>query len=145
MNYILKKCHYVDTNFIFELKRLCLKWYIEKIYGWEDRIQLEKTKNEIQKNLRNMKIIVADNRDVGVTTFEEKDDCFRIGLTMIHPDYQNKGIGTAVISDFIRTAEEKNKKIIIKTYKENPAKNLYERLGFKIYNSDDTHIYLEIN
>ena len=35
-------------------------------------------------------------------------------------------------------------KIDKKTYKENPAKNLYERLGFKKYDEDNTHIYLEI-
>ena len=145
INYILRKCHYVDTNFIFDLKVLCLKWYIEKIYTWDDKIQKEKTLNELHKNLQNMRIIIADNKDIGVTTFEETEDYFRVGLIMIHPDYQRKGIGTDIISKYIKTAKENNKRIIIKTYRENPARNLYERLGFKIYNEDNTHIYLEID
>lgn len=145
MKYNLRKCTFDDIDFIFELKKLCLKWYIEIVYGWDDKIQYIKTRNELNRNIEYMKIVCVDDKAIGVTTFSEKDGCYRIGLTMIHPDYQNKGIGSAVIQDYINLAEKDNKRIIIKTYKENPAQNLYRRLGFKIYNEDSTHIYLEIN
>ena len=92
-----------------------------------------------------MKIISVDNIAVGVTTFSEVVGFYRVGLTMIHPDYQNKGIGSAVIKDYIKLAKKDNKKIIIKTYKDNPAQNLYKRLGFKVYHKDSTHIHLEMN
>lgn len=46
-----------------------------------------------------MKIISVDNIAVNVTTFSEEDGFYRVGLTMIHPDYQNKGIGSAVLKD----------------------------------------------
>ena len=65
-------------------------------------------------------------------------------LIIIHPDYQNKGIASSIINGYINTARLKNKRIILKTYKENPAQNLYKRLGFKIYKTDSTHIYFDI-
>lgn len=49
------------------------------------------------------------------------------------------------MKEYIDLAKKSNKKIKIKVYKENPAKRLYERLGFKIYNEDDTHLYLSID
>ncbi len=144
MKYNLRKCTFDDIDFIFELKKLCLKWYIEIVYGWDDKSQYNKTKNELNRNIEYMKIICVDDMAVGVTTLSEEDGCYRVGLTMIHPDYQNKGIGSAVIRDYINLAEKDNKRIIIKTYKDNPAQNLYKRLGFKVYNEDSTHIHLEI-
>ena len=65
-------------------------------------------------------------------TFSEFEDCFQVGLTMIHPDYQNKGIATKIISSYIDIAKAKKNRIIIKTFKENPAQRLYQRLGFSI-------------
>lgn len=144
MKYNLRKCTFDDIDFIFELKKLCLKWYIEIVYGWDDESQYRKTRNELNRNIEYMKIICVDDMAVGVTTLSEEDGCYRVGLTMIHPDYQNTGIGSAVIRDYINLAEKDNKRIIIKTYKDNPAQNLYKRLGFKVYNEDSTHIYLEI-
>lgn len=145
MKYTLRKCTMDDIDFIFELKKLCIKWYIDIVYGWNDEIQYVKTKKELNRNVNDMKIIFVDNIAVGVTTFSEEDVFYRVGLTMIHPDYQNKGIGSAVLKEYIKIAEKDNKKIIIKTYKDNPAQNLYKRLGFKVYHVDSTHIHLKIN
>lgn len=145
MNYILRECTFDDFDFIFELKKLCLKWHIDIVYGWDDESQYNKTRNELNRNIDYMKIIYVDNISVGVTTFYKEDDSYRVGHTMIHPDYQNKGIGSAVIRDYINLADKDNKRIIIKTYKDNPAQNLYKRLGFKVYHEDSTHIHLETN
>lgn len=144
MEYILRSCTYEDIDFIFELKKLCMKWYIDKIYGWDDEIQRVKTSNELKRNADYMKIIRLDGKDIGVTTFEKGDD-YRIGLTIIHPDYQNKGIASSIFTGFISSAKADGKRIIIKVFKENPAKRLYERLGFSVYDEDSTHYYMEIN
>ena len=68
-----------------------------------------------------------------------------MGLIMIHPDFQGTGLGSKIIKEYIDTAKDSNKKIITKTYKENPALKLYERLGFKKYGESDTHILLNID
>lgn len=143
--YTLRECKYSDIDFIVELKKLGLKWYIEKIYGWGDEVQREKTIKELEENINNMKIIVIDGIDVGLTTFIRDEIVYCIGLTLIHPKYQNKKIATTILSSYIQMAKQDRKRIIIKTYKENPAKRLYERLGFKIYKTDDTHVHLEMD
>lgn len=138
-------CKYNDVDFIVKLKELCFKWYIEIIYGWDINIQKEKTIHELDRHINDMKIIMLDNKDIGVTTFYEDDDTYVVGLIIIHPNYQNKGIATNIIKEYINIAKNKNKKIIIKTYKKNPARKLYERLGFKLYNEDETHVHMHID
>lgn len=140
-----RKCEYNDLGFILKLKELGMKWYIEKIYGWDENVQREKTKREIDKFIDKMKIIVIDNKEIGVTNFFEDEGKYHVGLIIVHPDYQGKGLATKIINDYIDIARKEQKEILIKTYKYNPAKKLYEKLGFKQYSEDDTHVYLSIN
>ena len=144
MNFTLRNCLMSDAKFILNLKELGMKWYIEKLYGWNIDIQMQKTIDELNENLSNMKIIMAEGKDVGVTTFIEYDDYCQVGLIVIHPDFQNKGIASQIIKNYIEIAKNKSKRIIIKTFKENPAQNLYKRHGFQVYETDNTHLHLEI-
>lgn len=145
MIYRLRECKFDDLDIILKLKEFGMRWYVERIYGWDINVQKQKTIKEMQKNLANMRIIVVDGKDVGVTTFIETDSYFQVGLIIILPEYQNKGIASSIIAEYINTAKNKKKRIIIKAYKENPAQDLYKRLGFNIYNTDDTHVYLDID
>ncbi len=144
MDYVLENCNESDLDFVFNLKKETMKWYIEKIYGWIDEVQRQKTLKEIKSNIGNMKIIIKDNEKIGVTTFTDNKSEYIVGLTMISPKFQNKGIATNIINNYIEKAKQNKKRIIIKTYKENPAQNLYKRLGFKVYDENETHIFLEI-
>lgn len=142
MNIGFRKCEYNDLEFILKLKELCFKWYIEIIYGWDIDKQREFTKRELDEHLKDMKIITMDDNDIGLTTFYNENDIYVVGMIMIHPEYQNKGIATNILKEYIEIARKDNKKIILKTYKKNPARKLYERLGFKIYKEDETHVHL---
>ena len=142
MNIGFRKCEYDDLEFILKLKELCFKWYIEIIYGWDIDKQREFTKRELDEHLKDMKIITMDDNDIGLTTFYNENEIYVVGMIMIHPEYQNKGIATNILKEYIEIARKDNKKIILKTYKKNPARKLYERLGFKIYKEDETHVHL---
>ena len=140
-----RKCEYSDLDYILKLKELGMKWYIEKIYGWDIEFQKYATKQELDKHINDMRMVLVDGNIVGVTTFYEEDNKYVVGLILIHPDYQGKGIATKIISEYIDIARKDKKEIIIKTYKENPARRLYERLGFKIYEEDKTHVHMSID
>ena len=69
-----RKCNLDDCEFILGLKDLCLRWYIEIIYGWDINVQRELTKKELSTHKDDMRIIIVDKKDVGVTTFYEEND-----------------------------------------------------------------------
>ncbi|MDE7249154.1 MAG: GNAT family N-acetyltransferase [Lachnospiraceae bacterium] len=142
MDYNFRKCKETDLDFILKLKEKCFRWYIEKIYGWDEDKQLEFTKKEMCENLSDMKIIQVEGQDVGLFTFiqEENGDCL-IGMFAILPEYQNHGLGTKILKDTI--SEHPNKRFYLKTYQENPARFLYERVGFHKYDETDTHWLME--
>lgn len=144
MNYTFRKCTYDDLEFIFELKVLCLKYIIEKVYGWDDKDQKEKTKRELDRMINDMRIIMVDGKDVGVTTFIKHNDYYNLGLTMIHPRYQGKGIGGDIINTYIKETKKYNKEIVLKVFKDNKAQELYKRLGFKTYEDDENYLYMKL-
>lgn len=145
MEYCLRNCEYSDLEFILKLKEVCFKWYIEVIYGWDKDVQRQLTMKELDEHLNDMMIIIVDNKDVGIATFYKEEDEYVVGMIAIHPDYQNKGIATRIINNYIDIARNDDKRIRLKTYKENPARRLYERLGFCVFDNDKTHVYMKID
>ena len=145
MDYSLRDCTLQDIDFIVKLKELGLRWYVEKLYGWDYQKQKEIALKELKEYFDTTKIIVAEGKDVGVTTLIDTPSHYEVWLIAIHPDYQGNGIASRVINSYIERARAEKKRIIIKTFKQNPALNLYKKLGFVEYNSSDTHVYLDIN
>lgn len=144
MEYTFRPCTYADVDFIVHLKDLGLRWYIEKIYGWNYDVQKEKTIHEFDRFIKNIRIIQTDGKDIGVTTFHKQDEYYTVGLIIIHPNYQGKGIAREIITSYIELSKQDKKDIKIKVYKENRAQELYKRLGFKEFERDNTHLYMEI-
>jgi len=57
------------------------------------------------------------------------------------PDYQNKGLGSYLFKQIFSQAISSNKSVSIHVEHNNPAKKLYERLGFSV-KSKTNDIYL---
>ena len=142
MEYTFRKCNETDIKFIYKLKEKCFKWFVEKIYGWNEQLQIKLTQKEMNEHMADMNIIQHENTDIGVFTFyydDNGDAC--VGMFAILPDYQGKGIGTQILTNVLE--ENKNVRIYLKTYRENPARNLYQRVGFMKYDETETHWLME--
>ena len=143
MEYNFRECSLDDFEFLFELKKN-FKKYIENIYGWDEEVQKERLRKDLEEHLEHKRIIEISGQKVGVyaTHITEYGDLF-INEINILKEYQKQGIGTDILTKQL----EENKKNSIKTrlqvFKENPAKKLYERLGFTVYNETETHYQME--
>jgi len=146
MKYTFRKCCFDDFDFLFELKNQNFKCYIEKIWGWNDEVQKERLKIDLEEHLEHKRIIEISGQKVGVyaTHITEDGELF-INEISILKQYQKQGIGTDILT---KQLEENKKNGIItrlQVFKENPAKKLYERLGFIVYNETETHYQMEKN
>lgn len=144
MEYELRECTLEDFDFLFELKKQNFKWYVDKIWGWNDEDQKKRLRDDLNEHLNHKKIVVLNKKDIGsyATHITENNDLFINEISIIK-EYQNKGIGTDILRKQIAECENKNMKVLLQVFKENPAKKLYERLGFKIYNETETHYQME--
>jgi ribosomal protein S18 acetylase RimI-like enzyme len=80
-------------------------------------------------------IIVISGSDVGWLNVKETCDELYLGQLYVKPSMQNSGIGTAVIRQLCDKALREGRSLDLNVMKNNRARVLYERLGFKTIGS----------
>ena len=132
-----------EIQFIYNLKKEVYQKYVENISGeWNEENQKKLFHKFMKENSKNIELILIGNKIVGFFNGKDKDDkTFEIGNICLKPEYQNKGIGTAVLKEIL--FEHKEQEIILQCFKENRAINLYQKLGFKRIEENDTHIKMK--
>ena len=144
MKYLFRNCTLDDFDFLFELKKQNFKLYVDKIWSWNDDDQKQRLKQDLKEHLQHKRIILLDNKEVGiyVVHITENGDLF-INEISILKEYQNKGIGRKILEEQLKENHKKGIRTILQVFKENPAKRLYEKLGFKVYGETETHYQME--
>ena len=129
-----------DKGFLWKLKVASMRQYVEQVYGWDDTVQYEYFENSFHPE--NIKIIQVDGQDMGMYELQERDEDWFLARIEILPEFQRKGIGTKVIQGIIQEAKGTNKPLDLQVFKVNPARKLYERLGFIKVGENKIHIQM---
>ena len=107
--------------------------------------EVEKITNFVKKSIPNQisdyKVIVIDNKKVGCLLLEKYEDGILINELYLDKDYRRKGIGTNILTNILNN----NSNVYLWVYKENPAVNLYKKLGFKIKETIETRYFMKFN
>ena len=125
MDYKLRQSTEDDYKFCYDLTKqnmydlFCRHWG-----GWVD--------SEFHKGyiVENIQIIMVGGKSSGYFSHKIKDKSVYIDNIQILPSLQGKGLGTLVLRSFLD--EHQNFIIQLTTFEDNPAKQLYKRLGFVI-------------
>jgi GNAT superfamily N-acetyltransferase len=89
-----------------------------------------------------VEIITLDSEDVGWMQSSIRDDGRFLEQIFIDAPFQRRGIGTGIIHRLIDQANRANQPVTLGVVKTNPARHLYERLGFRITHEDDRKFYM---
>jgi GNAT superfamily N-acetyltransferase len=87
-------------------------------------------------------ILECDGTPAGCVCVLRQPDEYRLVRLFVLPAFQNRGIGSGVLSELIREADTRGLPIHLRVLPVNPAKRLYERFGFAPVdagNADDPH------
>jgi GNAT superfamily N-acetyltransferase len=130
-----------DKEFLWNLKVAAMRPCVELVYGWNDDAQF----SYFLKNFRpkTMRIIRYDGQDVGMVELLERPEELFIARFEVLPEFQNRGIGTTIIQWAIDQAVATQKALRLQVFKINPARRLYERMGFVETGEKETHIQME--
>ena len=141
--YNFKKYEEKDFDYLYKTKKDCFKWYVEKLYGdWDDEIQIKFFKDEI--NIENTNVITYKNNTIGIfTNYIGDNNESVIGLFYIDKKYQGKGIGTEILEEQLIKDKKNKRDTILKVYKKNPARFLYQKVGFETYDETSTHYLMK--
>lgn len=144
MEYSFRSCKLEDFDFLFDLKKENFKWYVDKIWGWKDEEQKERLRQDLNEHLSHKRIILINNNLAGVYAVHttENGDLFINEISILRK-YQNRGIGRKILEEQLKENQKNGIRTILQVFKDNPAKKLYERLGFKVYGETETHYQME--
>jgi GNAT superfamily N-acetyltransferase len=118
-----------------------MKWIIEELHldqaAQEAGFQQEWDPSQVR-------IIARDGADIGwLQTITQAHELFIAQIFVDHA-FQRKGIGTEVVKHVISEARQFSHAVRLNVVKINPAKRLYERLGFEVTNEDDRKFYMSL-
>jgi ribosomal protein S18 acetylase RimI-like enzyme len=89
-----------------------------------------------------VRIIMIADAAVGWLQTAPTDDATDLGQFYVDRRFQRQGIGRSVLRALIEEALRINKAVILCVLKINPARRLYERLGFRVAYEDSCRVYM---
>jgi ribosomal protein S18 acetylase RimI-like enzyme len=100
---------------------------------FDEAHQLERVKYRLDC----AQIIMKNGRDVGLLKVCRDGNPWELSQVQIALAYQGRGIGTAVLRNLLAGAVAANADVRLHVLKQNPARQLYERLGFRVVEVGD--------
>lgn len=110
------------------------------MWGWDEDVQLRYHQEEFDPT--SLRIVTLDGCDIGTIAVVSQADKIVINKLYILPQYQRHGIGTLLVKGVLQQAEQQGLRVRLQVLKVNPARWLYERLGFE--EVDDTGDYVQM-
>jgi len=142
MNYTLRPAAKKDYDFLYRLIEVCLKEYVEATWGWDDEFQ--QTHFAEHFDITGCQIVLVNGREAGQLTVIEKENSIFISAIYLLPEFQNRGLGSALIREVQAVAAKKSRPVTLQVLKANqPARRLYERLGFVVTAEKLTHYTMQ--
>ncbi|MBG6133105.1 ribosomal protein S18 acetylase RimI-like enzyme [Aquimarina sp. EL_43] len=137
----LIKAQESDKDFLFKLRKATMVEHLEEMGIF---LSDEEHLSRIDFQYDNAYVILKSNQRAGVLKYIETEHAIEILQIQVLPEYQGHGIGKYVIKDLIETAKASNKDMVLKVLKENPARYLYERMGFKTVDEDKYEFHMQL-
>jgi ribosomal protein S18 acetylase RimI-like enzyme len=141
-NFTLRPANSDDAPLFYQLTDLTMRAFILATWGrWDEaRVQSESHTNSRSPNAQ---IIEVDNIGIGVFRVARYPTHIELEQIYLLPEYQRMGIGTVLINRLITEAQESIVPVCLRVLVVNPAKKLYERLGFIVTETTPEFFYME--
>lgn len=141
---VLRQATIADSKFCYDVKKAAFREYVEQIWGWDEAYQRRVHARHFDAS--SIEIITYEGRDAGWLEVRHGTEATLIANIYVYPEYQNRGIGTRLLEKVLREAEQNDVPVKLGVLKVNArARQLYERLGFRVVSETDTHYLMEVS
>jgi ribosomal protein S18 acetylase RimI-like enzyme len=127
-----------DQAFLYELHRAAVGSYVSAVWGWNEPDQ----RRRFARWLRSGGTDVVEVAGEPVGCLQVRDEGAEVYLARIElmPAWQRRGLGTALVSGVVARAAARGRAVSLHVFGDNPARRLYERLGFRVMHDDGVRI-----
>jgi len=133
-----------DADVIFSLMERTMRDYVIAAYGaWDPRWQRERFNQHFAP--ANIQVLRLDGQDVGTLWVEERERILFLRSVQVIPEVQRRGVGAAAVRLFLGDANKRGLEATLQALRVNPARRLYERLGFHVTGETATHFLMSFS
>lgn len=133
-----------DRDFIFNLYEMTMRQVVVETWGWDDAWQ----RNDFDRRFHSypMRLIEIGSLPIGAVCFEWLPRSLYIHEIQLLPEYQGRGIGAEVLRSLLTEAANRRCSVALSVVAANGrARELYERLGFKVTSVEAPFTRMELD
>ncbi|KWF67655.1 GNAT family N-acetyltransferase [Burkholderia pseudomultivorans] len=128
-----------DLPFLLTLRRLTMTAHLQRVGAPTDD---DSHHRRISAHFDDAAIICEGDQAIGLLKVSRSADEWHIHQLQLMPAHQGRGIGRAVLGSVLADATRANVPVSLSVLHGNPARRLYERLGFRLVSETATSAHL---
>lgn len=138
--YAIRPAQTDEIEPLLTIHRAAMEDYITRTWGpWDDAFQRDYFIN----HWPDVRLAIEVSGELaGFLDLDESPERIHIENIEIAPAHQGRGIGTAILSAVQQRAAGRNQPVTLQVLKVNPARRLYDRLGFRQTGETPTHFQM---
>lgn len=102
------------------------------------------TEARVLSHFDSASVVEYEGRPIGLFKVLREPTSWSILQLQLLPEYQGHGLGTALVSQLLADANVARVRTTLHVLKHNPARALYERLGFVVVSEDELEYHMQI-
>lgn len=131
-----------DSDYLYELCEATMRRYTEAVWGhWNETGSRSFLRDAVAKG--EFDSICNNGERIGAVSVQIHPSYHQLEQLYIEPPHQNQGYGTVVVGKILAAAALDSKPVRLRVFKPNPAKRLYERLGFVVTQTTPERYFME--
>jgi ribosomal protein S18 acetylase RimI-like enzyme len=138
----LRRASAEDAEFAFHVLKETMREYAVATWGtWWEEESLRETVEQV--NAGRTEVIELDAKAIGIRLVDRTETHIQLVQLYILKEFQRRGFGTQLLKQLFVEARESNLAIRLRVLAVNPAKALYERLGFVVVERTPERYFME--
>jgi ribosomal protein S18 acetylase RimI-like enzyme len=133
--YQIRAARQEDEAFLYACYKETMYEYVEQTWGWNEEFQRSSFDEYLPWS--RFQIIIVDGIVAGGACISDVPSWIELEMIIIDPKFQRMGIGTDFVVNLLRRAHKDRRPVRLRVLKINPAKTLYQRLGFVAVSEDE--------
>jgi GNAT superfamily N-acetyltransferase len=132
--FTLRPAQEADVPFLLRLREIAMDPLHRKAGVFQTPAEMEE---RVRSHWNEAQVIEIGGQPVGLWKLWRQPEVWWILQVQLMPEAQGRGIGAALIRDLMAEARSAGVALKLKVLRINPARRLYERLGFVIAGEDE--------
>jgi ribosomal protein S18 acetylase RimI-like enzyme len=136
--YTLRPARDGDWLALYRLHREAMGPHVEATWGpWDERQQWQLFLGRVAAG--KMRVVEVAGMMAGLLELSERPDALFVDNIALAPGFRGRGLGSDLLRSVMDAAAARGLGVQLQVLRVNPARRLYERLGFRVTGETGTH------